>query len=143
MEKVRELARTLNILPRLQLGIKLDKGGIKTTGPHKVKFLQEPTIVMGKDFEGKPRKEMKFIVESEGVKYTWNVPILNKEGQPNYLIERLMNIEVNDERTLEMKKKGIRNYIDIREEDEDNEPPMEDERELMSLEEEFNHEAAK
>ncbi len=69
---------------------------------------------MGKDDEGKPRKEMRFVVDENGSTYRWNVPIYNKEGQPNYMLERLINVEVGDERILEMMRHGARNYIDVR-----------------------------
>lgn len=116
----------LKIVPRLNLGSKLAEGGVKSTGPHTVKFLEEPVVVVGKDFiTSKERKELRFIVEENGVNYRWNVPILNKEGQPNYLVERLIDVEVGDERILEMVRKGTRNYIDIRKVDEaPEEPPV-------------------
>lgn len=104
----------MNILPKLRLGTKLEKGGVQSTGPHLVKFLEEPTTTMGKDEQGKPRKELKFIVEEKGIKMRWQIPVLGKDGQPSYLIERLMNIEIGDERILEMSKHGIKNFIDVR-----------------------------
>lgn len=114
MKNLQILAEQLNILPKLRLGNKLEKGGVQATGPHHVKFLEEPVTVMGRDEKGAPRKELKFIVEEGNIKYRWQVPILGKDGQPSYLIERLMNIEVGDERILEMCKQGIKNFIDVR-----------------------------
>ena len=128
MKNLQILAEKLNVLPKLRLGIKLEKGGVQSTGPHKVKFVEEPTTTMGKDESGKPRQELKFIVEENGIKYRWQTPILGKDGQPSYLIERLLNVEVGDERVLEMRKRGIKNYIDVRMSvDEDSELPEEEE----------------
>ena len=129
MENVRKVAEKLGVLPRLKLGIKIVKadgkpGGIKSTGPHIVNFLSEPKLVMGKDFEGKERQELQFEVEEHGFKLRWNVPIKDKNGNPSYLVERLMNVEVGDTRVLEMMKRGAINYVDIRMEDEaPDEPP--------------------
>lgn len=81
---------------------------------------------MGKDEKGQPRKELRFIVEEKGVKYRWMVPILGKDGQPSYLIERLMDIDPGDKRILEMKKQGIKNYIDVRMPGEESEAPEEE-----------------
>lgn len=81
-----------------------------STGSHKVKFLED-SVVLGKDQQGNPRKEIRYIVEEDGVKYRWQVPILNKEQQPHYLIEQLMEIKVGEEVILEMKRRGARNYI--------------------------------
>ena len=129
MKKLKEIALAINLHPKLQLGEKLPKGGVKPTGPHTVKFLEEPMVVIINK-EGKSVKAMRFIVEENGQKFRWVVPVLNKEGQPNYLIERLMNVEVGDTRILEMKKQGARNYIDVSipgEERVDDEPEDEEE----------------
>lgn len=127
MLKVQEIAKALNVTPKLRLGTKLVGGGVSSTGPHHIKFLEEPVVVMGKDEKNVPRKELKFIVEEKGIKYRWNVPVLGKDGQPSYLIERLMHIEVGDERILEMSRQGQRNYIDVRLPDEESEAPDEEE----------------
>lgn len=73
---------------------------------------------MGKNFEGKPRQEFKILVEENGKKMRWMVPLLNKEGQPNYLLERLEDVKVGDVRILEMMAHGAAKYIDIRGENE-------------------------
>lgn len=113
MQKVAEVAKALNILPKLQLGVKQQGGGVNPTGPHQVKFVAEPTIVFGKGEDGKPRKELRFEVEENGQRFRWNVPLLNKEAQPNYLIERLIDVSVGDERVLEMIRERGRNYISV------------------------------
>ncbi len=128
----------LGVVPKLRLGVNVivpgefDKKGnpkkvIRATGSHAVKFLEEPTLIMGKNFEGEPRKEFRFIVEENGKKLRWHVPILNKEGQPNYLLERLEEIKPGDVRILEMMSRGAAKYIDIRKEGEDAQEPDDDE----------------
>lgn len=110
--------------PKLQLGERVptgknDKNGepayaIKPTGPQVVKITAEPTTTTIKK-AGVETKVFKFIVEKNGQKYKWYVPIMNKDGsEGHYLIERLMDVEVGEEITLEMKKQGARNYIDVR-----------------------------
>ena len=115
-------------MPKLRLGVKLAKGGVSSTGPHLVKFVEEPIAIMGKDNEGKERKELKFIVEENGIRYRWHAPIYSKDGTaPHYLMERIMDINVGDERILEMLRKGARNYVDVRKPDEAPEPPDDEE----------------
>lgn len=113
MDKITEIAKAIGVLPKLRLSEETAAGGRKSNGPHTVKFLEEPVVVIGKDQQGKPRKELKFRVQEADQQYYWRVPILNKEGQPNYLFERLLDLKVGEERTLEMKKVGIRSYIDV------------------------------
>lgn len=68
---------------------------------------------MGKDENGNPRQEISYTVTENGQEYRWNVPIKNKEGGANYLIERLMDIREGDTVLLEMKRRGPRNYVDV------------------------------
>lgn len=126
MEKVKEVMDALGVLPKLHLGNKTPKGAV-STGPHTVKFLGEPEGVAGKDFNGRPAKYLRFEVEEGGVRMHWRVNVLNKEGQPNYLLERLLAIKPGDERVLEMRKTGMKNYIDIREVGAESNVPDEDE----------------
>jgi hypothetical protein len=114
METVKTVMKSLGVLPKLRLGIKLKGGGVKSTGTKHVKFLSEPEGITGKNFEGKATKFLRFEVEHNGTRYHWFAAVLNREGQPNYLLERLAEIQIGDERDLEMTKQGARNYIDIR-----------------------------
>src|SRR3990167_136917 len=115
MEIIKAVMKSLGVLPKLRLGTKLKGGGVKSNGAFLVKFLAEPEGQTGKNYEGKPTKFLRFEVEYKGTRYHWFAAVLNREGQPNYLLERLMEIKVGDERILEMTKQGARNYIDIRE----------------------------
>lgn len=138
MDRIKEAAKVLKLYPKLQLGEKTDHG-VKATGPHTVKLLAEPTTVMINK-GGKMVKAFKFLVEEDGVTYKWNVPIMNESGdEGHYLIDRLntMDVQVGDEITLEMKKRGPKNYIEVTRPGED-----EDEVEVGEAEEEQgeNHE---
>ena len=109
---------SLGVKPKLRLGRKLDKkrdgkGGIEPLGPIKVKFLAEPEGITGKNYEGKPTKFLRFLVSRDGNEYHWFVPVLNKEGQPNYLLERIADIQIGNEYILEMKAEGGRNHIEV------------------------------
>ena len=93
MEKVKEVMTSMGVLPKLRLGIKQKGGGVKSTGPHHVKFLSEPEGVTKKNFEGKATKYLRFEVESNSIRFHWFVPVLNREGtDANYLIERLAEV---------------------------------------------------
>ena len=120
MEKIKKIKKEMEEkgvefnLPFLQLGIKQDGGGVKSTGAHKVKFIEEPKVSKGNDpVTGEERQELHFIVEEDGSKKKWNFPLYFKDGSPHYLLSRLEEVEVGDEVVLEMKRKGVKNYIDI------------------------------
>jgi len=114
MEKVKETMAALGALPKLRLGEKLKGGGVKSYGPKEVKFLKEPDGVTIRK-AGKQVKALRFEVEHKKTRYYWYVPVLNQEGQANYLLERTAEIKPGDVRVLEMSKQGAINYIDIRE----------------------------
>lgn len=131
MQRLQEAAKVLKMYPKLRLGEKLPGSGVKPTGPHKVTITAEPTttvIMKG----GKPEKVFKFIVDENGQLYKWFVPVMNKDGtEGHYLIERLMLVEVGEEITLEMKKQGARNFIEVRRAGEPEKPHTEeDEQEI-------------
>lgn len=138
MKNIREAMEKLGVVPKLVLGNRVPVAGqtnksgkpkivIQSTGPHAVKFLAEPVLVIGKNFSGEPIKVFKFLVEENGKSYRWMVPVKNREGEPNYLLERTADIEVGDTRILEMLSRGAAKYIDIRKEGEQAIAPEEDE----------------
>lgn len=143
MDKIDEIAKSIGVLPKLRLSEETAAGGRKSNGPHTVKFLEEPVVVMGKDQAGKPRKELKFRVLEGEQQYYWRVPILNKENQPNYLFERLLDLKVGEERVLEMKKIGIRSYIDVSKVGEEHTEQEEDGEDVIEYPEELNPENVK
>lgn len=131
MDIIKKIAKQMNVLPKLRLASKLDKGGLELLGPKRIKFLKEPVEIVVRDQDtGKQRRALKFIVEHEGEQYRWEVPITNKDNpeEASYMVERLMYVEVGDEAVVEMKRRGIRNYIDLRKEGEaaGDEPSEED-----------------
>lgn len=138
MEKLTEIAKAIGVLPKLRLSEETATGGRRSNGPHTVKFLEEPIVVMGKDKQGKPRKELKFRVLEGDQQYYWRVPILNKEGQPNYLFERLLDLKVGEERILEMKKSGIISYIDVSKVGEERADHEEDEEDVIEYPEDLD-----
>lgn len=120
MEKIKQVKKEMEEkgvkfdLPWLQLGIKQEGGGVKPTGPHKIKFIKEPKVGKGKDpVTQQERQELHFIVEEGGVEKKWNIPLYMKDGSPHYLLSRLEEVSVGDEVVLEMKNKGIKNYIEV------------------------------
>lgn len=142
MDKVKDINRKLGVYPKLQLFLQKPAISKKTgaayhelvsTGPHKIKFLAEPTTVM-LNKHGVMVEALKFIVEKDGIKYRWVPPIYtiaedDKDGRnkkPSYILEKLATIEVGEERIIEGMA-GARKYIDIRMVDEAPSEDIEDE----------------
>lgn len=108
------LMQKADIHPKLKLGIKQDKGGVKSTGRHVVRMISDK-ITKGRDREsGQIIDAVKYVVEEKGQKYEYRCPLKNKEtGELHYLVQILSHVPEGTEVVMEMKKQGPRNYIDV------------------------------
>jgi len=144
MENFKQAMTTLKMYPKLKLGEKVVGGGVKSTGPHTIKITAEPTTTTIAK-QGVPTKVFKCIVEERGQLYKWYVPVMNKDNtEGHYLIERLADIPVGEEFTVEMKKQGARNFIEVLRAGESAKPAVEDDEHELEEEEttDFSDEAA-
>ncbi len=113
MQTSKALLKTAGILPKLRLGIKKSGGGTTSTGAHRVKFLSDK-VVNGTDPKtGKPAEFVRYLVEEKGEKKTYQTKKLNDKGELSYLVQHLAEINEQEEVILEMKKQGIKNYIEV------------------------------
>lgn len=114
MKNSKELMKVAKIYPKLRLGTKLPGGGVKSTGPHRVRLVEDK-IAKGIDREtGKAIEVVKYLVEENGQLMQYTVPVKNREtGELHYLVQRLSEVEEGQEIILEMKKRGIRNYVEV------------------------------
>ena len=113
MKTSKALMKEANIQPKLRLGTKKAKGGTEPTGPHKVKMIADK-IVKGTDPKtGKEVEFVRYLLEENGETKTYQTKKLNDKGELSYLVQRLSEINEGQEVILEMKKQGIKNYIDV------------------------------
>lgn len=113
MKNSHEIVQKAGILPKLQLGIKQDGSGIKLTGPHKVKMIEDKIL---KDIDRQNGKEifvMEYILEENGVKKSYKTKLNGPDGRPSYLVQRLSEVMEGQEIILEMKKQGAKNYVSV------------------------------
>ena len=112
MKVSRELLNKAGLLPKLRLGLKLPKGGVKPTGPHKVKILED-RILKKPDQTGKEIEYVRYIVEENGEQKFYDTKLRDKNNGLSYLVQRFAEIPEGEEVILEMKKQGIKNYIEV------------------------------
>ena|SRR3990167_36027 len=108
-----ELMRVAKLLPKLRLGIKQDKGGVVSTGPHKVKILEDKIIRKPEPLTGKDIEWVRYILEENGEKKQYDTKLKSKDGQLSYLIQRFAEIKEGEEVIMEMEKLGSKNYIKV------------------------------
>jgi len=112
MKNSKELLKLAGILPKLRLGIKQSGGGVKTTGSHRVKIIDDK-IIKKPDSTGKELEYVRYLIEENGEKKIYDTKKLDKNGQLSYLVQRFAEINEGDEVALEMKKTGMKNYIEV------------------------------
>lgn len=114
METSKILMRKAEIYPRLKLGLKQEKGGVKSTGRHLVRLLSDK-VTLGRDRETSEIVEMvKYVMEVNGEKREYRTRMRNKDTKElNYLVQILSRVPEGTEVYLEMKKMGPRNYIEV------------------------------
>jgi hypothetical protein len=100
------------ILPKLRLGLKLPKGGVQSTGSHKVKILEDK-IIKKPDVSGKMIEWVRYFVEENGEKKVYDTKLKDKVGGLSYLVQRFAEIGEGEEVVLEMKKQGVKNYVEV------------------------------
>lgn len=100
------------VLPKLKLGLKEEGKAPISTGAHRVKIIEDK-IQKAKDEQGNVIEVVKYILEENGEKKFYQVPVKNKQGELHYLVQRLSEIPEGQEIILKMKKRGVKNYISV------------------------------
>ena len=113
MKTSKEVLLKAGLLPKLQLGIKTPKG-VQTTGPHTVKIIEDKIVKKPIREEGDDGFYVRYVVEENGERKQYDTRMKQKGStDPSYFVQAMAGIEPGEEVTLEMKKSGVRNYIDI------------------------------
>src|SRR5436190_80774 len=113
METSKQIVLKSGLLPKLQLGIKTAKG-VKSTGIHTVKVISDSIVRKPIREEGDDGYYVRYVVEENGERKQYDTRMKQKGGvDPSYFVQAMANIEAGEEITLEMKKAGIKNYIEI------------------------------
>lgn len=133
MKNSKSLLKQAGIVPKLRLGEKTEKG-VVATGPHRVKILEDK-IVRGTDPQnGKEIEYVRYFVEENGEKKQYDTKLKDKEGNLSYLVQRLADIDEGEEIILEMKKRGIKNYVSVTSLKDHGEAEVDEEMEEIPLE---------
>src|SRR3990167_55787 len=102
MKTSNEIILKANILPKLRLGIKTDKG-VTPNGPHRVKFLKDKEVEGVDSRTGQVVKLLAYLVEENGQQKSYRVSKFSKDksgkqtDEIHYLVQRLAEVEEGDE----------------------------------------------
>jgi hypothetical protein len=112
MQTSREIMTKAGLLPKLRLGVR-QGGRVSPTGPHKVKIVEDK-MIKKLNADGQEEYFVRYIFEEEGVRKQYDCHMKAKVGNdPHYLVQALSEVEPGEELVLEMKKAGVKNYIEV------------------------------
>jgi len=112
MQISREIMTKAGLLPKLRLGIKTGKG-VKPTGPHRVKIVSDK-LIRKMNPEGQEEHFVRYVFEEDGQQKQYDAHMKSKVGNdPHYLVQALAEVEPGEELILEMKKAGVKSYIEV------------------------------
>ncbi len=113
MQTSKEIVLKSGLLPKLQLGIKTG-GGVKPTGKHIVKVIDDKIIRKPPREEGDDGYYVRYTFEENGERKQYDTRMRQKGGgDPSYFVQAMASVEPGEVITLEMKKAGVKNYIEI------------------------------
>lgn len=111
MKVSKQLLSVAGLTPKLRLGNKTSKG-VVSSGPHRVRVLEDK-IIKGLDVSGKEIEYVEYILEENGEKKNYKTKLKDRNGKLSYLVQRLAEINEGEEVILEMKKSGMKNFIEV------------------------------
>lgn len=105
------------IVPKLRLGMRVtnDKGKqeVRGTGPHRVTLIADKLVTDKDPRTGKDIEYVRYLFEENGEKKKYQTKKLNDKEELSYLVQRLAEVNEGDEVILELKKRGIKNYVEV------------------------------
>lgn len=107
------LIKKAGIIPKLRLGLKLAGGGVKSLGPRRVTVVEDKVIKKLDPKTGKKVEWLRVILEEGGQRKYYDTRLRDDAGNPSYLVQRFAEVKEGAEIILEMKKQGIKNYIEL------------------------------
>lgn len=100
------------LYPKLRLGVK-SGSRITPTGPHKAKIVEDK-LIKKLNADGQEEYFVRYIFDEAGEKKQYDVHMKAKVGNdPHYLVQALSEVEPGEELVLEMKKAGVKSYIEV------------------------------
>src|SRR6185437_8454615 len=89
-------------------------GGVKSTGKHTVKVIEDKIIRKPPREEGDDGYYVRYIFEENGERKQYDTRMRQKGGvDPSYFVQAMAEVQPGELIVLEMKKAGVKNYIEI------------------------------
>lgn len=114
MKQSKAILEHAGVIPKLRLAPKDEAGVARPNGPHRVKLLEDHVNNDIDKDTGKQIQVVKYIVEEDGEKKMYKVPVKNKAGtEVHYLVQHLSEVAEGEEIILEAKRRGPKMFIQV------------------------------
>lgn len=116
MEQLKNTAEILakaKLYPKLRLGEKLPGGGVKSLGAKTVELVDDKIIRKIDPKDTQEKFYMRYNVLFNGKLHRYETKLNDENGEPSYFIQRMGSFSPGNIVTLELKKAGVKNYVEI------------------------------
>lgn len=113
LENTRAVLEKARLYPKLKLGEKLPGGGIKPLGAKTVEIVSDRLIKKIDPKDSKEKIYMRYILKHNGEMRRYETRLNDDNGDPSYLVQRMGEFKPGDVITMEMKKTGVKNYVEV------------------------------
>lgn len=113
MENTRKTLAQAKLYPKLKLGEKLPGGGVKALGAKTVELVDDRIIKKIDPKDSKEKFYMRYNVKHNGEMRRYETKLQDDNGDPSYLIQRMGEFKPGDVITMELKKQGAKNYVEV------------------------------
>lgn len=113
LKNTTEVLAKAKLYPKLRLGEKLDGGGVKALGAKTVELVDDKIIKKVDNKDMQEKFYMRYNVKLDGKLHRYETKLQDDNGEPTYLIQRMGAFNPGDIITMELKKAGAKNYVEI------------------------------
>ena len=113
LKNTTEILAKAKLYPKLRLGEKLPGGGVKSLGAKTVELVDDKIIKKIDPKDTQEKYYMRYNVLLNGKMHRYETKLNDENGEPSYFIQRMGTFNAGDVITLELKKAGVKNYVEI------------------------------
>lgn len=113
LKNTTEILAKAKLYPKLRLGEKQPGGGVISLGAKTVELVDDKIIKKIDPKDTQEKYYMRYNVKYQGKMHRYETKLNDENGEPSYFIQRMGTFNPGDTITLELKKAGVKNYVEI------------------------------
>ena len=113
LKNTTEILAKAKLYPKLRLGEKLPGGGVKALGAKTVELVDDKIIKKIDPKDNQEKFYMRYNVLLNGKQHRYETKLNDDNNEPTYLIQRMGSFAPGDIITMELKKAGAKNFVEV------------------------------